>query len=401
MLRNAKYLMSLSRSYHSTAALTSKRNVGLRHRVKIAKNDTKAAVEILEDDPGEYFSCILKYFPLTFLCPLEFDPDSDFFEADTSHRHHQKEMDEYKEKLRHWIVRDKYFKRKSPNFLTWAEKEHIRHLHQEDPDEWSIEHLCESFPIEIHHIKKLLKNKWAPRDAKRVEKHDLAVKENWEKFRNGEFDEELDPKVRMHLMKFKDRKINLQALPKFEPKLKLSENIKTKNDEFLRIITSCKKYQEIEAAESQSQEDVKQISSSNESSTESPDFQTMMSEKGFNPRRRMTLSELKWLLGEKETDNEPIEIDEKQLELHSKQNPAGTGIVQKQHRPKFDSIDFPKKYNVQVATQKELDTMKITPVKENIRIPRKLWRKNATYKYKDCFYDDDGELLYRVPGLTK
>lgn len=35
-----------------------------------------------------------------------------------------------------------------------------------------------------------------------------------------------------------------------------------------------------------------------------------------------------------------------------------------------------------------------------IHIPRKLYRKGATYRVDDSYYDDDGEFLYRVPGMT-
>lgn len=34
-----------------------------------------------------------------------------------------------------------------------------------------------------------------------------------------------------------------------------------------------------------------------------------------------------------------------------------------------------------------------------IRIPKRVWKEGYTYKVKDCFYDDRGEFLYRVPGL--
>lgn len=36
-----------------------------------------------------------------------------------------------------------------------------------------------------------------------------------------------------------------------------------------------------------------------------------------------------------------------------------------------------------------------------IVIPKELWKKGALYRIKDRFYTDDGEFLYRVPGLRK
>jgi hypothetical protein len=46
---------------------------------------------------------------------------------------------------------------------------------------------------------------------------------------------------------------------------------------------------------------------------------------------------------------------------------------------------------------KFIDTINNYPLA--IRIPKKVWKEGYTYKVKDCFYDDRGEFLYRVPGL--
>ncbi|XP_063709316.1 uncharacterized protein LOC134837854 [Culicoides brevitarsis] len=378
MLRKATFLLTITRNYQKTSVLSSRKTIGVHHRAKILKDDNKDYVEMLEEDP-------------------EFDADSDFFDMDISHKEHEREMKRHREKLPKWIVRDKYFKTTTPNFLTWAEKEQIRHLHQQDPDEWTPERLCQCFPIDMHHIGKLLKNRWTPNSAKRVEKHDAAAKENWEKFRRGELTEKLPPKFAKHLLNFKDREIDLSALPKFEPKPRLSDLVKTDNDEFLSIITSAKKLLEVEEPK---KEEIKQIESNEKPSS----YDKMMKELPKEMRNeKMTLDELKMLLGDQDDPvevDEPIEATEKK-EIQVRQNPAGTGIVQKSQKIASKSIDFPKKYEVGVLSQKNLNSMYIEPIQERIKIPKKLWKKNATYKYKDCFYDDDGELLYRVPGLTK
>jgi hypothetical protein len=36
---------------------------------------------------------------------------------------------------------------------------------------------------------------------------------------------------------------------------------------------------------------------------------------------------------------------------------------------------------------------------ERIRIPANKWQKGCTFKVGDCYYDDDGTFLYRVPGM--
>jgi len=36
---------------------------------------------------------------------------------------------------------------------------------------------------------------------------------------------------------------------------------------------------------------------------------------------------------------------------------------------------------------------------ERIRVPANKWQKGCTFKIGDCYYDDDGVFLYRVPGM--
>lgn len=44
-------------------------------------------------------------------------------------------------------IEQKYFKSSpTPNMLTWAEKEQIRYLHNDNPSHWTPEKLAASFP---------------------------------------------------------------------------------------------------------------------------------------------------------------------------------------------------------------------------------------------------------------
>lgn len=58
--------------------------------------------------------------------------------------------------------------------------------------------------------------------------------------------------------------------------------------------------------------------------------------------------------------------------------------------------------NTGVISRKEvstfIDTMNEYPLA--IRIPKQAWKEGHMYKVKDCFYDDQGDFLFRVPGLT-
>ncbi|XP_043261336.1 uncharacterized protein LOC122402534 [Colletes gigas] len=68
-------------------------------------------------------------------------------------------------------------------------------------------------------------------------------------------------------------------------------------------------------------------------------------------------------------------------------------------------------FNVVVTSNKERDALD-TYVKEwktsidtefkyanSIKIPKNVRKEGMTYRIKDCYYDDDGEFLYRTPGL--
>jgi hypothetical protein len=58
-----------------------------------------------------------------------------------THRQHEKDVRRMKEKVQLMIVKQKYFKDKSPNFLTYNEKEQIRTLHEEDSEKWTVDKL--------------------------------------------------------------------------------------------------------------------------------------------------------------------------------------------------------------------------------------------------------------------
>ena len=58
-----------------------------------------------------------------------------------THRRHEKDVRTMKEKVQLMIVGKRYFKDKSPNFLTYNEKEQIRTLHEEDSEKWTVDKL--------------------------------------------------------------------------------------------------------------------------------------------------------------------------------------------------------------------------------------------------------------------
>lgn len=163
-------------------------NPGVRRQARAATNET----ENLET--GDDVDDLSKF-------------ESELFDTSGTFEEYRRETLEENQKLKRFIVRNKYFNEKKLTFLTWAEMEQIRLLNAKDSDEWSEETLVESFPADLLTIKKVLKAKWQPRDAKRIAKHDEKVRMNWKSFKDGEINN-LDPKFREHLMKFSMRNLN-------------------------------------------------------------------------------------------------------------------------------------------------------------------------------------------------
>lgn len=126
MLRTVLYSSVRQFSRRKLASRRHSANSGIRNQVKaigIKEN------ELFEND--EEFE----------------DYETDFFNLHKTYDQHKDEMDKMMEKEKYYIVKHKYFKpTKQPNFLTWNDKEQIRYLHQNDPDDWTIDKLSESFP---------------------------------------------------------------------------------------------------------------------------------------------------------------------------------------------------------------------------------------------------------------
>lgn len=199
-------------------------------RKSVKKPQTDAGIarrrQLLEvDEPNEDFD----------------DFESDFSFVHKSHKEHVQEMEAWHEKQRYLVVRNKYFKEKLPNFLTWHDKEQIRYLYSQNPEEWSVEVLSDAFPALPDVIAKIVKSNFTKNTSK-IANHDRSVRENWEKFKKGEF-KDLPPDLQRHLNKFSNRALNFAP---FQPPLPTKNQIepitkdKIKNGEFSAIITSYK-----------------------------------------------------------------------------------------------------------------------------------------------------------------
>lgn len=339
-------------------------------------------------DPG--INKRLKVFSADF---VESDPDSlenlesDFMNVADAHKEFDKEEQQFKRKVGSMIVGQKYFNDKGVNFLTFAEKEQIRMLNQKDPQKYTADELSNSFPADPFAISKIIKNRWQPSNEKKLQKHDASVKANWQKFKKGEL--EVEPILAEHLKKFAHRDFNNIQKPKLNKKLG-TEIPKPASNEFSSIITSCKKYQE----EPEKPEEKLKLTANEltipKNLSKNPEKDSFLLEgKLSNPVTEwIPLQEYQKHATDIDVQIRENERDKRsRMELKVKETSDDSRFIQK-HEPGVTSLDFD--YS---------KVFKSLEIKENIKIPKKLWKKDQVYKVDDCFYADDGEFLFRVPGL--
>lgn len=362
---------------------------------------------------------------------LEEDPErtyeADFNQLGASHRQHEKELALKKEQVKFHIIKKKYFKeQKMPNFLTWSEKEQIRELHKSEPNDWTHERLAESFPAVEEVIVKILKSKWKPSDMKRVQRHDESVRKNWESFKANEM-KDLNPAVIEHLKKFSNRNFdstqNAYAQLKEDPfEFKFPE---PPNKEFLHIITSCKRtdtskqlvdgnddIKQIEESKENAlatgQQSEKHLKLSNKQLKRRATFEQFVEKAGLANATEHEEMHLKVSLPEQDNslikiDNKPSEAFVQHITTDENEKPA---VAENSHEAEtvdlaLAQVDTSSKIIQKYPAKQGYSKNETLPsIRHTIDIPPKLRKKGSVYKLYDCFYDDRGKFMYRVPGLV-
>ncbi|XP_030375916.1 neugrin [Scaptodrosophila lebanonensis] len=308
--------------------------------------------------------------------------ESDFMSVNQSHRQHEAQLRSERDRVRQFMIKHKYFRdAKLPNLLLHAEKEQMRLLHERDPEEWSVERLAESFPATPEIVKKVLRAKWRPQNFQRIRAHDESVIRNWADMRAGKCDVNIPPALMEHLRKFGARKwADLKQMsPKqwpTRPELPMPQT-----NEFRALVSGGKQ-------DSFTTSPAPQLTSGAPSSPVPPsaaEEETYLLDK-VRIRKNMRLQELKDLVPHIN------QIDITEQAAQTLKNPSGTGKL-----PSFVDKFQTTEIAISAADQQRYE---ISRIKDRIVIPRKLHRNGATYRVKDAYYDDDGEFLYRVPGMT-
>uniref|UniRef100_A0A1I8PP10 Uncharacterized protein n=1 Tax=Stomoxys calcitrans TaxID=35570 RepID=A0A1I8PP10_STOCA len=300
------------------------------------------------------------------------DLESDLLNVHKTHKRFEQELEDHKDRIRKFVVKSKYFRdAKLPNFLTYAEKQQIKHLHESDSEQWTVEALSESFPANCEIIKKIIKSRWKPFSIK---SHDASVFRNWELFKKGSIKVPADLEV--HLKKFCHR--NVQHSPNvasFEKHVNAPSST-----EFSSIVKISSQSKRSDGPK------VLPLCSGN-------DEDTVLLGKVLD-KKYMRFTDLKKNRSETEGTDVIGMNGVEQTSSSSLPNPTVTA-------DNFSlrlSESFLNEIEISNEDRKRFE---VSRVKDRIHIPRKIFRKGSIYRVDDSYYDDDGEFLYRVPGMTE
>ncbi|GLH16587.1 Uncharacterized protein GBIM_20824 [Gryllus bimaculatus] len=309
--------------------------------------------------------------------------ESDFMNVHLTQHEQEREMQKIQNKVRTKILEKKYFNKEvEPAMLTWEEREQIYQLHKLNPDKWNVHTLSESFPASQSAIEKILRAKWRPASVNRINQYNKSVERNWKLLSEGKLN--ISEETRAHLSRFSSRERQI-----FPPTTSYSREI-TKSI----ISPKCKEfYRIVQAAKS---EDLitdpfqKLRQSFAQNSFQNPPEETYVLDNG--EKKLQTVNTLDMYREMVLKSGKPLNSEDKAMMDSYKIS------LEKRNEPKksISSNDFSDgafdKYPV--ASLKPQNKIYV-----HIQIPHHLKKKGILYKLDDCYYDEDGELLYRVPGM--
>ncbi|EFN76700.1 uncharacterized protein LOC105190326 isoform X1 [Harpegnathos saltator] len=428
----------LRRMFSSKRRLTNSL-AGIRSKLKLLEDKSTDFDELDAHDIGEF--------------------EADFMNISESHKMYEREMVMNKERLKRQIVARKYFKESEPRFLTFEEKEQICTLHESDPEKWPVEKLSESFPALPVTIKKILRAKWSPKSVDSIVQYDTIALENWKKFRAGKL--AVNPMLRQHLMKFKDRQIvmtdrELLAKKFVPPKPQFKKP--TKNL-FSSIVEGyLNEQQDNTQLQSDESNRISDVSSSSNGHQNLLAANTTTDDRSIAARnsKQLILNSKKDLTLKLQSDlekdgivsyNDAKKNNKIKKKLFTFNEFVKAGLNDTFNMSPEESATLLDVYKEQVNTSGEEQAIEVATASRNevinseknsaiskyedcdsdvevhhnqtdtyikawikkidtegnylnpIKIAKNVYKPGMTYRINDCYYDDDGEFLYRVPGV--
>lgn len=330
----------------------------LRDKTRNMNPGIQRRLELLEDSLPEDFS----------LEDIE-ENESDMMNAQMSYVEHRREMAKRKHTVRVKILEKKYFKPdREPALLTWEEREQICQLHNLDPKRWNEHTLSLGFPATPSVIKKILQSSWKISTPERINLYNETVLQNWKMLHAGKL--KISDELESHLKKFTTRK-NI-ILPPLESRMVPVENLEEPvSKEFSSLLSNPRQ-----------SESVKQL-------PKAPEDETYVIDQAHT--KSNTLSTLDEYRKKILSSDKVLDVVDKVMV-----NQSLNRVTQDK-----DSIQIvsPSDFGVEKYEQEYHSEIKSCVIPEKIKIPCHLKGKGRLYKLDDCYYDVDGEFLYRVPGM--
>uniref|UniRef100_A0A023G8R6 Uncharacterized protein n=1 Tax=Amblyomma triste TaxID=251400 RepID=A0A023G8R6_AMBTT len=346
----------------------------------------------------------------------EGDPEEPLEHPEHYYDQYMDELRLERRKVRNAIIRRKYFKvPPETNLLTWAAKQQIHYLHSLDPEEWTAEKISESFPISVQGVKKLLKSRFTVATPERIAEHDREVQLKWKSLKTGKGDEKISPITKELYLDGKlqeDQSYVNKALPvppedSHSKALQLSD-LAPKPGQYSKLIATYMKLKNPEKKLLSK----KHVQSENEQEYDDAYIEDVasattlrkLSSRGahvrFEDYKAAAVGKSK--LGASEYANSREQIPHSAAVPGNEDKTATPVNSAQQHTETFEILEATDGNSAMFHQDGSAITdgqgVDREVLKRRIKIPSHLKdRGSSLHRVGKCYYDNDGEILYKVP----
>lgn len=358
----------------------------------------------------------------------DFDEDEEVAEDVFEHPEvyydlHMEERRQERKNVRNAIIRRKYFKvPPETNLLTWAAKEQIHYLHNLDPTEWTPERIAECFPVSVQGAKKLLKSRFTVASPERITEHDRGVALKWKALKTGRGDEQVSPVTKQLYLDGKlceDHAYGNKTLPVPQPgehsKALEVSNFSPKPGEYSKLIATymnIKNPKKPPQSEKETQtghgkeyddmfmEDIASATTLTKAGRRGVHVQIDEYKAAIHGRSDGGKSDMQI---RDATDGTPPEVPLPMVDKLEEEDGALTfdslESSTRQYADNFNIVNSVEHRRTDVTSRQGSGVVVDDEVMQRqIKIPSRLKSKNfALYRVGKCYYDNDGEILYKVP----
>lgn len=227
-------------------------------------------------------------------------------------------------------------------------------------------------------LQKILKYPWKPATKERIARHDASVMRNWRELKAGSLS--ISEDMRRHFLKFSERTIPPLSIKSIKVDVTQEEKI----GEFEQIVKRCAE-----------KENMKNKEATTNQETESYGQEQTQTKK-VKDKKLATLDELRDKIKNRLDSGNDVDFND-ELIVKTIDSNSITNSVKLNQEIELNDMKGNELTEFKEENQNEKNIMDYP---ERIRIPKKLYKKGATYKVNDCYYDHDGKFLYRVLGMS-